>query len=50
MSQELYQKLYDDKELFYGVAGRNRCPGVRLMPLYVPEGQDVDDDVIKGAL
>lgn len=33
-SKELYQKLYEDKRLAYGQAEKNRCPGVRYLPLF----------------
>ena len=32
--KEYYQMLYDDKDLEYGDAIHNTCPGVKLFPLY----------------
>jgi len=32
--KELYQMLYEDPARNYGVAAKNRCPGVRSFPLY----------------
>ena len=34
MTKELYQTIYEN-EKWYGDAGENRCPGVRLIPNYV---------------
>lgn len=34
MSRELYQRIYE-KESWYGDADIDRCPGFRLMPMYL---------------